>query len=77
VYAKYKDRFVLIGTGGIFNAEDAYKKIRSGATLVQLITGMVYQGPQVIGEINSGLAKLFARDGFTQVSQAIGVDARM
>jgi dihydroorotate dehydrogenase len=74
-YTKCKDRFVLIGTGGVFSAEDAYKKIRSGATLVQLITGMVYQGPQVIGEINSGLVKLLARDGFTQVGQAIGVDA--
>ncbi len=75
-YKNYSDRFVLIGVGGVFSAEDAYKKFRSGATLVQLITGMVYQGPQVIGEINQGLAKLLAKDGFNNISEAIGADVR-
>lgn len=75
VYKKYKSRLIIIGVGGVFNAEDAYKKIRSGATLVQLITGMVYQGPQLIGEINKGLVALLERDGYSSISQAIGVDA--
>jgi dihydroorotate dehydrogenase subfamily 2 len=75
-YKNYSDRFILIGVGGVFNAQDAYKKFRSGATLVQLITGMVYQGPQVIGEINQGLAKLLAKDGFSNISEAIGADVR-
>jgi dihydroorotate dehydrogenase subfamily 2 len=75
-YKNYGDRFVLIGVGGVFNAEDAYRKFRSGATLVQLITGMVYQGPQVIGEINQGLAKLLVKDGFNNISEAIGADVR-
>ncbi len=75
-YKNYSDRFILIGVGGVFNAQDAYKKFRSGATLVQLITGMVYQGPQVIGEINQGLAKLLAKDGFNNISEAIGADVR-
>src|SRR5258708_5044828 len=44
-YGKYKNRFVIIGTGGIFNADDAYEKIKLGATLVQIITGMIYKGP--------------------------------
>ena len=75
LYRKTKGAYTIIGCGGIFTAEDAYRKIRSGATLVQLITGMIYQGPQVIGEINHGLAKLLARDGFAHLSDAVGVDA--
>ncbi|MDP4008718.1 MAG: quinone-dependent dihydroorotate dehydrogenase [Candidatus Peregrinibacteria bacterium] len=73
---KHKDcnPYVLIGLGGIFTAEDAYRKIRLGATLVQLITGMIFEGPQVIGEINEGLAKLLIRDGFSNISEAIGAD---
>jgi len=75
-YKLYGERFIIIGTGGVFNAEDAYIKIKSGATLVQLITGMVYQGPQVIGDINRGIAELLAHDGYTHISQAIGKDVK-
>ncbi len=66
----------MIGCGGVFTSEDAYKKIRLWATLVQLITGMIYNGPQTISEINQGLARLLRRDGFTNVVEAVGVDAR-
>jgi dihydroorotate dehydrogenase len=52
----YKDRFTIIGTGGVFSGTDAQEKIDYGADLVQLITGMVYQGPQLIGDINAYLA---------------------
>lgn len=54
---RYKKRFIIIGTGGIFSAQDAEEKIRCGADLVQLITGMIYQGPALIGEINLLQAK--------------------
>lgn len=74
IYRKAGKRFTLIGSGGVFTAADAYKKIRLGASLVQMITGMIYEGPQVISEINRGLAELLARDGFTDIGQAIGVD---
>jgi dihydroorotate dehydrogenase subfamily 2 len=74
VYKKTKDRFIIVGVGGIFNAEDAYKKIRLGASLVQLITGMIYEGPQLIGDINRGLVKLLQKDGFKNISEAIGAD---
>ena len=74
-YKKYHNRFILIGTGGVFSASDAYKKIRYGATLVQMITGMVYQGPQVVGDINQGLSELLLRDGYKHISEAVGVDA--
>ncbi len=73
-YKLYGDRFVIIGTGGVFSAEDAYMKIRSGASLVQLITGMVYEGPQLIGDINRGLAQMLERDGYNHINEAIGVD---
>jgi dihydroorotate dehydrogenase len=74
VYKAFGTRFTVIGVGGIFTAEDAYRKIRLGASLVQLITGMIFEGPQLVSEINIGLAKLLARDGFASVSDAIGVD---
>jgi dihydroorotate dehydrogenase len=73
-YRKYKDQLVIIGVGGIFSAEDAYRKIKKGATLVQLITGMIYEGPQLIGSINNGLAELLKKDGYTNISEAIGAD---
>lgn len=69
-------KFILIACGGVFSAEDAYKRIRLGASLIQLITGMIYEGPQVIGEINRGLVELLKRDGFNSITDAIGVDVR-
>ncbi|HEU0050898.1 MAG TPA: quinone-dependent dihydroorotate dehydrogenase, partial [Patescibacteria group bacterium] len=74
-YREYGHRLTIIGCGGIFSAEDAYKKISAGASLVQLITGMVYEGPQLIGEINSGLVRLLKRDGFVSIREAIGKDS--
>jgi dihydroorotate dehydrogenase len=71
-YQAYGKKLVIIGVGGIFSAEDAYEKIQRGATLVQLITGMIFEGPQLIGEINRGLVKLMKRDGFESISEAVG-----
>lgn len=73
-YKKFGKRFIIIGCGGIFSAEDAYKKIKLGASLVQLITGMIYQGPQLISQINLGLIYLINRDGYKHISEAIGKD---
>ncbi len=72
IYKKYKKQFILIGCGGVFSAQDAYTKIKLGASLVELITGMIYQGPQLIGQINAGLVKLLHEDGYDSISQAIG-----
>lgn len=71
-YEQYGKDLIIIGVGGIFSAEDAYEKIKRGASLVQLITGMIFQGPQLIGEINFGLVKLLERDGYNNISEAIG-----
>lgn len=77
VCKKTEGKVVIIGVGGIFSAKDAYKKIKLGASLVQLITGMIYEGPQLISEINQGLAKLLENDGFKNISEAIGVTNSM
>ncbi len=71
-YQTFGDKIKIIGVGGIFSAEDAYEKIKQGASLVQLITGMIFEGPQLIGDINRGLVQLLKRDGYTSVSEAVG-----
>lgn len=73
-YELYGKRLIIIGCGGIFNAEDAYRKIKLGATLVQLITGLIFEGPQLVSEINLGLVELLKKDGFNNISAAIGTD---
>jgi dihydroorotate dehydrogenase len=64
----------VIGVGGVSDARGAYEKIRNGACLVQLYTGLVYEGPGVAGRINEGLLELLERDGFDSVDEAVGAD---
>lgn len=64
----------LIGVGGILSGDDAYKKIRAGAALVQLYSGMVFEGPSMPGRICRDLADLLKRDGFEHVADAVGAD---
>jgi len=64
----------VIGVGGIASAEGAYRKLRAGASVVQLYTGLVYEGPQLAREINRGLLGLLERDGFASVEDAVGAD---
>ena len=75
-YKKYGDRLTIIGVGGVFSAEDAYAKIKAGASLVGLITGLFFEGPQLIGQINRGLVELLKKDGFSHISEAVGADFR-
>lgn len=75
IYRKTKGKYVIIGCGGIFSAQDAYAKICQGATLLQMITGMIFEGPQIVSEINRGLTNLLEQDGFTHISEAIGSKA--
>ncbi len=75
VYRRAAGRFIIIGCGGVFRAEDAYAQIRAGASLVQLVTGMIYRGPQAISDINLGLVRLLDRDGLANISQAVGLDS--
>ncbi len=75
-YKKFGKKLFIIGCGGIFNGQDAYKKIKLGASLVQLITGMIYQGPQVVSQINIELEELLEKDGFKNIQEAIGYENR-
>jgi dihydroorotate dehydrogenase len=62
----------IIGVGGIFNAADAWEKITAGASLVQIYTGMIYEGPAINRDIVRGLARRMAESGFTSWPQAVG-----
>ena len=66
----------IIGVGGIFTAEDAWEKICAGASLIQLYTGFIYQGPKIAQEINEGLAQTIKREGFGTLDEAIGSRAK-
>ncbi len=65
-------RLPIVGVGGIFSAEDAYEKILAGASLVELYTGLVYQGPFLPRRIVRGLSRLLERDGFGHLEEAVG-----
>jgi len=72
MYRLTHGRLPLIGVGGIASAEDAYAKILAGASLVQLYTALVFAGPELVGQIKSGLASLLEREGFGSMGEAVG-----
>jgi dihydroorotate dehydrogenase len=71
---RVEKQFPLIGCGGVGSGADAYAKIRAGATLVQLYSAMVYDGPPLIRRVKDELAALLSRDGFASVNGAVGAD---
>lgn len=75
IYQKTNGEYTIIGLGGVFTAEDAYEKIKAGASLVQIITGLIYGGPAAVKKINRGLVKLLERDGYESVGEAVGKEA--
>jgi dihydroorotate dehydrogenase len=72
MYEKTGGKVPLIGVGGIASGRDAYEKIRAGASLVQLYTALVYEGPPLIRRIKRELTALLRRDGFLSVAAAVG-----
>jgi dihydroorotate dehydrogenase len=74
-YLRSQGRLPIIGVGGVFSAEDAYEKILAGASLVQVYTGFVYEGPLMVRTLLQGLAQLLARDGYASVAAAVGTKA--
>ncbi|MCB9988706.1 MAG: quinone-dependent dihydroorotate dehydrogenase [Rhodospirillales bacterium] len=66
----------IIGLGGVSSGKDAYEKIKAGASLIQLYTGIVYQGPWVAAQINRDLLALMKADGYSHISEAVGADHR-
>lgn len=73
---KQLKRPCIIGLGGIDSAQDAYEKIKAGASLVQMINGLIYEGPCLPKKINQGLVEFLKKDGFKNISEAVGVEAK-
>ena len=67
-----KSRWLIIGSGGVFSAEDAYRKIKLGASLIQIYTAMIYEGPGLVKRINQGLLRLMQAEGVNHISEVIG-----
>ncbi len=76
IYRLSKGRIPIIGVGGVFTAEDAWAKISSGASLVQLYTGLVYEGWSIVGDINHGLEAILHREGIKSLDVAVGVNCQ-
>jgi dihydroorotate dehydrogenase len=72
LYRALDQKLPIIGVGGIFTAEDAYEKIKAGASAVQIYTGFIYEGPAAVKRINEGLLRLIERDGYQSIAEAIG-----
>lgn len=73
--AELAGRCVLVSAGGIDSPEEAYRRLRAGASLVQIYTALVYRGPGLVGEIHRGLLDLLERDGLPSIAAAVGADA--
>jgi dihydroorotate dehydrogenase len=74
IYTHTNGKIPIIGVGGIARAEDAWLHIRAGASLVELYTALVYEGPGLVIRMKSGLAGLLRRGGFRSISEAVGID---
>ena len=72
IYRLTRGETPIIGVGGVFNAEDAWEKICAGASLIQLYTGFIYEGPGVARRINEGLAVILQHEGFGSLDEAVG-----
>ncbi|MBT2292997.1 quinone-dependent dihydroorotate dehydrogenase [Paenibacillus albidus] len=74
IYRQTGGKLPIIGSGGIFTAQDAYDKIRAGASLVEIYTALIYEGPEINRRVHSGLRQLLRKDGFRHISEAVGAD---
>ena len=75
LYQHSEGKYKIIGTGGIFSGHDAYKKIKAGANLVQLITGLIYNGPTAVNIINRQLENIIQHDNYKHISEAVGIES--
>jgi dihydroorotate dehydrogenase len=76
LYKLTRGNVPIVGVGGVFTAEDAWEKIAAGASLVQLYTGFIYQGPWVAKEIVHGLKRIVKARGFTKLQEAVGYQTK-
>ena len=75
IYKMTDGKVPIIGVGGIFNDEDAWEKITAGASLIQLYTGLVFEGPGIARSIMTGLKKRVKEAGFETITEAVGINA--
>jgi dihydroorotate dehydrogenase len=76
IYKRTGKKLPIIGVGGIFNAADAWEKITAGASLVQVYTGLVYEGPGIARDVVTGLVGIMERFGVTRLMDAIGAEVK-
>lgn len=76
IYRQTGGAIPIIGSGGIFTAQDAYDKIRAGSSLVEIYTSLIYKGPGVLRELTSGLTECLKKDGYRNIAEAVGADHR-
>jgi len=74
IWQQTQGKLPIIGVGGIFTADDAYQKIAAGASLIQVYTGWVYEGPWMIRRILEGLSQKLEAKGFNSISQVVGIE---
>ena len=74
LYRRVGAQVPIVGVGGIDSPEEAYRRIRAGATLVELYTGLVYEGPGLIPRTLRRLVELLDRDGLERIQDAVGLD---
>jgi dihydroorotate dehydrogenase len=72
LFRAVEGKLPLIGVGGIFSAEDAYARIRAGASLIQIYTGMIYEGPFLPRRIVHGLLRILTRESIGHLREAVG-----
>jgi dihydroorotate dehydrogenase len=75
IYRLTNGSLPIIGVGGVFTPADAWEKIRAGASLIQLYTSFIYEGPGVARQINEGLRQILSREGFVSLDEAVGCRA--
>lgn len=75
LYRKTNGKVPIVGVGGIASAEQAYERIKAGASLIQVYTGLVYEGPGLIRSIKEGLVRLMAEEGHSSVAHIVGIES--
>ncbi|MFJ7556810.1 hypothetical protein ACIQXZ_23420 [Bacillus thuringiensis] len=73
IYQQTQGKLPIIVSGGVFTGEEAYEKIKSGASFVQLYTSMIYRGSSVAKQINQEILSLLEKDGLSSITDAIGL----
>ena len=75
IFKMTKGKVPIIGVGGILTADDAWEKIKAGASILQLYTGLVFEGPGIAKSIVKGLKKRIESEGFGSIAEAVGTEA--